>query len=504
MEIIKSFFLLLFGGGDTSAKQRKVLREIAKEIGHNRYRNFYSPKEAEIRRHFGVFFYDLYKGLYQTAGAMHHAEKSSILKQVIVERFLSPEGREALARLAPECIDTKAKTENPQELAKQLEDALAMVSAEIKSSAGKINRCYRLIAGFARFARFDFFSCLKKLDGRFKEGNAAAPPQFRPIPGKYAVQCIKEFLSLPFPDASAEEWKTAFAVLKAYKPGAGIIDPGQWKKLFASVKDVLDSKILVLMIRHIDLNPEWDETWEPRIALGTEDMAAAYLREKNAEVAASIGKLMQDKRLARREGLAKKLFGDSSITRLQHYTNAANDTFLKKNLPSFVYIGALNYMGAFFTDRHDIRDLCDMFVIRGHWTTQELSRQASKELHEIADVSEELKSFDEALSEKGVFGSRIKNYLAKPSPDKTPLKSVVDMVNTKAYDIITHGIGSLTALRNQLKALREDAVSGKDDCIVNWKELQSASSHALPRKLEEDYAFVEDLVSLLRLFVSEE
>jgi predicted Rdx family selenoprotein len=163
-------------------------------------------------------------------------------------------------------------------------------------------------------------------------------------------------------------------------------------------------------------------------------------------------------------------------------------------------------MMAFFTDRQNIRDLCDMLVIRGHWMSQELSRQASKELHEIADIAAELTAFDESLSDSGVYGSRIKTYLNKSVLEKTNLtnvKAVLDMVNGKAQKIISHGIVSLAAVRDRLKGLHDD-ITGKYVLLVNWKELESLSEHPIAQRLEQGYRFIEELVSLLRLSLSEE
>jgi hypothetical protein len=507
MEFIKTLVLFLLGGDHTSSKQKKATRQLAKEINQNKYRHFYGVKGSEIRRYFALFFYDLYKALYPTASIMYHAEKSAVLRQLIVERFLSKNALEAHDQLAPESIEERAKTANPQELARRLEEEMNTVAREIKQSESKINRCYQLIAMFILFARFDFFSCIKKFDSQLQESNTAVQPQFRSIPGKYAAPFIKEFLALPFPEAGIEEWKLVFDILKKYKNEGAIIDLAQWKKLLVMTQDVLKSRILALMIRHIDQNPEWNEDWEPAVLIGSNDIAAAYMREKTAEVKSRIRKLTHDTRLAKQSALAKKLFGDPDITRLRYYTNAGNDALIKKNLNGFAYIAPLNYMTAFFTDRQNIRDLCDMLVIRGRWTSQELSTQASKELGEITDVFAELTAFDESLSDKGFYGSMIKTSLYKSVLDKTnlsPLKAVLDMVNGKAQELIKLGIVSLSAVQDRLKILRDDYITGKYALLANWKELESLADHPIIQSLEQGYMFIEDFVSLLRLFISED
>jgi hypothetical protein len=133
MEFIKTLFLFLLGGDNTSSKQKKAARQLAKEITQNKYHHFYGVKGGEIRRHFALFFYDLYKTLYPTAAVMHHTEKSTVLRQLIVERFLSKDTLEAHNRLTSESIAERAKTVTPQELAHQIEEEMNMVAGKSNS-----------------------------------------------------------------------------------------------------------------------------------------------------------------------------------------------------------------------------------------------------------------------------------------------------------------------------------------------------------------------------------
>jgi hypothetical protein len=99
MNIFKSLFFLLSGGDDVTLKNKKALRLVAKEITRNKYHQFYGVKFSHVRHRFGVFFYDIYTALYSTGIVMQHAEKSGILREIIIEHFLSSEALEAHQRL---------------------------------------------------------------------------------------------------------------------------------------------------------------------------------------------------------------------------------------------------------------------------------------------------------------------------------------------------------------------------------------------------------------------
>lgn len=499
-----SFFDFLFGGNDPAAKKKRALKLIAKEISQNKHRKFYKPSAAEITPVAGAFFYDIYKAVSAAQGFMKNAAKSAMLKQITVEFFMSKELREVYGRLSPESIEERGKTQTPKELSQQLQEDLNTFSSAFSvNEMSTIDRCYNLIMAFANFASFDFFSLLKKIDSRIREHNFTYQPQYRYVNGKYLLENLKDFLDIPPFEATSDDWKTVLEILKKYKSGTNVIEPNQWKKLLATLQDVHRSGILVLMVRHIEQNPDWMRNFE----VNDEYIVEAFMKSKKSEVQVCIDKIINDKRAGKRDALAKKLFGSADITRLQYYTNTNNEVFTRKNLEGFSYIAPLNYLKGFLVDHHDVRELCDIFLIRGQWVSQDLSRQISQGLHELSDISEQLTAFDETLSDNGVNGTKLKNHINKSKMDKTQithLKVVLTVINTEAKEMLNKALSTFTEVGSYLKNLSDDHAKTQPSLLVNWKEIESVSERPIAQRLELASKVIYDFVILLQLFASED
>lgn len=494
------FFDFLFGGNDPEAKKKRAVKLIAKEINQNKHRKFYKTSTGELTPVAGAFFYDIYKAVSAAQGFMKNSGKSAVLKQLTIEYFMSKELREVYDRLSAASIEERGKSLNPKELSVQLqEDLNTFSSAFTITDMNTIDRCYNVIMGFSNFVSFDFFSLLKKIDSRIRERDFVYQPQFRHVSGKYLADNIKDFLDLPPFEVAPEDWKTVLEILKKYKAGTNVIDPNQWKKVLATLQDVHRSGILMLMIRHIDQNPNWMRNFQ----VSEEAIVDAFMKTKKAEVQSLIEKIKSDKRASKRDALANKLFGSVDITRLQYYTNANNEVFLKKGVDGYTYIAPLNYLKAFVTVHHDIRELCDIFLIRGQWKSQDVSRQISQGLHELSDIVEQLTDFDNTLADNGINGSRLRNYLNKSKMDKSQisqLKTVLSTINAEAKDMIDKGLAIFSEVATYIKNLSADHTKAHSQLLVNWKEIESVSDRAIDQRLEHASAVLADFVQLLQLY----
>ncbi|MDR2535747.1 MAG: DUF5312 family protein [Treponema sp.] len=498
------FFDFLFGGNDPASKKKRAVKLIAKEINQNKHRKFYKSSSSEITPVAGIFFYDIYKTISAAQSFMKNAAKSAILKQLIIEHFMSKELREIYDRLSPESIQDRGKTLSPKELSQQLQEDLTTFSSAFSiNEMNTIDRCYNLIIGFTNFVSFDFFSFLKKIDSRIREREFSVPPQFRYVNGKYLIDNIKDFLYIPPFEASSDEWKIVFEILKKYKSGTTVIDSNQWKKLLVTLQDINRSGIFVLIVRHIEEDPNWSRNCEIR----DEYIVDAFMKTKKNEVQSNIDKIINDKRSGKRDALAKKLFGSPDITRLQYYTNTYNEVFTKKDLEGFAFIAPLNYLKGFLVDYHDVREVCDIFLIRGQWVSQDLSRQISQGLYEITEISEQLTAFDETLSDNGTNSTKLKNHISKSKMDKgqiTHLKVTLSIINNEAKEMLNRAVDSFSLVGSYLKDLSLDFGKSQSKLLVNWKEIESVSEHPIAQRLENSYKVIEDFVILLQLFATEE
>ncbi len=85
--------------------------------------------------------------------------------------------------------------------------------------------------------------------------------------------------------------------------------------------------------------------------------------------------------------------------------------FSKKMLGGFTHVVPLNYLKAFLLDyfKKDIREVVDILLIRGKWSTNLTSQQLSEAFHNLMTAADELVKFAESLSEEGQRGISLRN-----------------------------------------------------------------------------------------------
>jgi hypothetical protein len=149
----------------------------------------------------------------------------------------------------------------------------------------------------------------------------------------------------------------------------------------------------------------------------------------------------------------------------------------------------------------EIRELCDLLLIRGQWTAIELSRETSGALFQISSMTEELTSFDEVLSEGGKLGSRLKSDLGRVDREAfrvNQIKSVLTGVNARALEMINTAASSLLVINKHLKNMIQDYQQNPHELITNWKELESYSKTPIGPRLDEAYKNINHFIQLLR------
>lgn len=494
----------LFGGDDNLSKNKRMLKQVARDLNKNRYHKFYKVRSGEITPAGETFFYEIYRTVAAAQGFMKNAEKSAILKQITVEMFMDKEIRDLCERLSPESVERQGKSLSPQELSQHIQSDMEAFAQALENKAPAIDHCYSLIMQFGSFACFDFFSMLKKFDSRMREYQFAYPMQCRAVNARYVMENLKDFIDLTIPEGSAEEWQRIFEIVKKYKAGKNMIELNQWRKVVGAVQDIRRSGMLVLMVRHSTQDPFWEA--KPHTTV-YDSIVEGYIKSKRAEAEESLKKITQDKQTAKREALIKKFFGSTDVIRLQYYTSAANEEFLEKNLNGYTRIKEINYLKGFLLDHHDIQDLCDLFLIHGQWATPELSRQITQELHDITGIIDQIAAFDESLADNGQYGSRLKTYLKRYGFDKSQIANIkvtLKLVNGRAVEIIRQAIAAFNKAKQNLQDLHERYKQGKTDFVVNWKELEALSDNPIGKRLENNYMITEQFAHLLELFILEE
>ena len=427
-------FSIIGKASDPEREKKRQLKEINKQLKKHKYK-FYKPKQEEALAALAKFFYEIYTVVGPAKLLLDHAEASVVLKTIIIENSLSEE--QVQMRASFDDSEIRAAVEESggnvkfvtDELKSNLVNFFAIFdTARVKS----INATFNLMSVFLDFISFDFYFFLRKFDSRFPENDFLYNPRFEDINGEYIAEDLKDFLILiPFLELDAA-WDDLMDVLSAYK-GTEIMNRKDWQKILRKIRDVRQSKILELMVKSLDQNPGFTY----KVQRPSKRIVEDYLNKLKSQVELSIQKILKEQRNSKIDGLATKIFGTNAISRMKYYTEKANLAFAKKMLGGYIYITPMNYLKAFLVDfcKKDIREISDILLIRGKWTTNISSQQLSEAFYGLMATAEELIAFDESLSEEGERGALINKLMKRRDADKSNialLRKELKEINTEA------------------------------------------------------------------------
>jgi hypothetical protein len=113
---------------------------------------------------------------------------------------------------------------------------------------------------------------------------------------------------------------------------------------------------------------------------------------------------------------------------------------------------------------------------------------------------------DEMLSDRGLYGSKLKTAIIKLDREKSLTRSIqinLDSVNNEAKQIINDAIFNLSVLDDGLKDLLEDCRRGSGTIILNWDELESFSETNLEGRIDTERNKLTNMLELLRIMMSQ-
>jgi hypothetical protein len=506
MRFLDNILAIFSGGNDPVVAKKRRLQQLTKELGQNKYNKFYHAKTGELEPPFAKFFFDIYKVISPTQVFLQNALKSAQLKQITVDAFLDKELLELQDRLSAAAISERAGTMPVKELSGMIKRELSNFIAAFDSTrVNSIDNCYNAIIAMVNFVSFDFFYLLKKFDPALTERSFNYQPKFQPVKGTDLSEAIKDFLEFSASVEIERDWKVTLGVLKTYKEGMDVVNIDHWLKLLRVLKDVSRTRILELIIRHISS----DFLWMSVPKLPDERMTDVVLDAKKAEIEGAVNKIEHDKRSAQIEQLAKTIFGSATVDRMANYIDKNNEPFYKKNFEGYTKTTALNYLKAYLLDyfKKEIRELCDLLLVRGQWSNIALSQSMSNAYHEVMGLSEQLTVFDDSLSDKGEHGSRLRQALLKVDRDKGQnkyIKSILNGVNNNAQRLINVASANLITIGRNFKSLLEDMQKKPAELIMNWRELETAADFDVPlgQRITNDYKRMYFFVQLLQFFTA--
>lgn len=424
----------------------------------------------------------------------------------MIESYLSKDLLELLEAFSEQSIRELTQKHDTKKVASIMKDnIITFFGAFDGAMVRDIQQTYFLVSAFIELVRFDYYFLLKKFDSAIQEHNISYSPKFDSINAEYVVDDLKEFVDVLQVMPIDGDWDKVFDVLTQYR-GVELVDRSKWKKLLGQLSAVRKSGVLVQIVQHAGKDPDF----APLKKASVEKIVEPYLNKLKSQTEITIQKILQEQRNSKVEQLVQKVFGTTAIHRTKHYTEKANMMFSKRMMGGFVHTAPMNYLKAFLIDyfKRDIRELHDLLVIRGQWSSQMMSNQLSAAFHEVMDVSQKVIAFDESLAEEGELGMKLKKAMGKvvekdPATAKL-LRQLLDEINKKAKHYIAHASQNLIQLGKGLKSVIEDYTTKDDPLILNWREVESASEEPIDERMKAAYAKMYYFVQLMQIYVKGE
>jgi len=493
----------LFSGDKTANMSDKeiVLKQRHKELGENKYARFFRQKTDEADLPLAQFFHSLYKMISPIRVFMKDAAKTTRLRQIVLEAFIDPSIVETIKRLNPQAIEERAQNTDSTELIAEIRDDITKLGTGFNSARiNGVNRCHNMIMVISQLVNFDYPGLLREFDPNFTEGPFSDSPKFSPVKVESISKELGEFLTVSQGVVPESDWKTLLKLLKICA-GEELISETQFAQMLIGLRDILNSKILLLMIQYGSKNPVW--ACKPRIP--DEHVAEAWVEAKTLKAQACIDMIKSKERKEKIDLLAKEIFDSEELVRLENYIPARSSMYQKKDLVGFTYAEGLNYLSSFMVDcfNKETHDLCDLVLIRGQWTNIASSKEMSESLHQVIGLSDSITKLDESLAIDGTEGARLKAAMVRSERDTSQMRyinTIMESINDAAQEILELAIQHFAILGKHLKSLGEDVQKKHPELLVNWRELSSVSKdHPLAPQLTRAYDKVHGFVQLMEL-----
>jgi hypothetical protein len=479
--------------------KKRAIKRIVKALSANTYGKFFRAKSGEAMPYLAQFFYSVYKAVSPAQMLLQNVAQSTQLKICAVVSFLGMPQLDILEKLSAESIENRAKDTEAALLSRQMQnefDEFARAFDADRTNA--INECYSLILIIHKFVVYDYYFLLKKFDPQLVEHSFSRKPVFTSLRGEAVVEEMKDFLELTSGLDPNRDWNVPLRALKEFK-GTEVINPKIWNTLLLRIQDIVHSEIFELMIRFIEKDPAW--TWAPHAV--HENITGAYLEMIRGEIFDRLSLVVTAKRNALIERHAMAVFGNARVNRLKHYTEQGGEIYKKKNFAGFIHARALNYLIVFLTDGiPEMQDLYELILIRGQWVSTALSFPLSESLRLLVTFLPRITELDEMLSERGLYGNKLKTAIVKVDREKNLTRSIamnLEAANGLARQIINDAIFNISVLDDGLKDLLEDYLKDPGTIILNWDELNSFSETDLESRIAAMRKKLTNMLELLRV-----
>ncbi|MDR2598093.1 MAG: DUF5312 family protein [Treponema sp.] len=489
-----------FSNDGLSDEKQNMLRGIAKELNQNKYVKFCRIRSEEVDPSFSSLLFSIYKTIYPIKEFYKDEKRLAKLKSLVVESCIDNNIKETIHQLNPAVLDAKAKTTTPEALINDIQAKVEMLVSQFNMDRiNTVNHRYELAGLLGMFVNFNFAGFFKKFDQHFADGSFLIEPKFPAIKTILVIDQIGDFLSVTQSLKPEDDWVSLLSLLKACE-GHDLVIPEQFTAMIKTIREIHASNILELMVQYTLRNP----VWQYKDTIIHETIGEEWLALNKAEAQAYIAKINNAKKNSQIKALTNEIFESSDLIRLENYIVQISETYRRKRVDYFLYAEGLGYLKAFLDDYVDkeIKEVCDILLIRGQWTNNLMSREMSEALHSLIDLIELITRLDVELSEDGPDGSRLRAALLRLDRDPTQaryINSIVGKVNDQAQEIINDAAQALIIIGKHMKNLIEDIKKKHPELLINWRELNFASKEPLAQRMVTDYKRINYFIQLLHL-----
>lgn len=498
----QKLFSSFFGSSDPAAEKKRQLKAIAKQVGKSKYK-FYKTSSGEVLASFAKYFYDIYKAISQAQALFLNTQNKEIFKRWVVDYYLTDKQRESIENLSEESIIENAKTLSFDEITSKIKVDIEVLSNFFsQENVTKTDSLYTRLMAFSGFVSYDYYFLLKKFASSLKERDFSAPPRFDNINAEYITDDLKEFVTVVYAiPLDNLLWSDLFEMLKQNR-GVSPISPAVWNKILARIKDIRNSGILEMLIQLCAQDPNYRITETIR----TDRIAEPFFDKIKDTAEKTIKKLEKQQKDGKKSQLVSQIFGTETVVRLKYYTENNGIAFTKKRLSGYKYAAPLNYLKAFLIDyiKKDLREFCDLVLVRGKWATTALSTPLSDSYNSLLETSDVITNFDNQLSEDGEYGTKFKNYIIRVDRDieaQKVMTSLLEDVNSDAKELITESAKRLISVGKTIKALLEDHEKQRPEMLINWKELDRFAEVPIKDLGVDLYKRIYLFVSLMQMYI---
>lgn len=495
-------FSSLFSGNDPEAEKKKQLKSIAKTFSKQRFK-FYRPSSDQALPSLGKFFFDIYKAVSNCQIMFNNMPNPNYYKNLVVDVSLSDNQKKLVEELSEEAIQTESRTMEFKQLKLKVKSDLESFEGEFdQQKVQDIDAAYTMLMSFKAFCTFDYYFILRKFDSTLRENDTSHAPKFNAIDASYIADDLKDFLSILWSMPLEKSWERMLSILKAAR-GVEPIKPQLWNKLVKLLIQIKSTNVIEMIIQLTTKDPSYMVQAE----IKNEQVVDAYISNVKKEAVQTIQKLENEQQNSKIDSLITQIFSTTAVHGLKYYTEEASGNLRKKGFDGFIYARPLGYLKAFLIEyvKRNVREFADLVLVRGKWSTVQLSAQMSDAYNLLLEYSEKITAFDEKLSdEKGEFGTKIKTLIPRAERDKEAaniIRTTLRDCNSLAREYIISTTKNLISFAKSTKALLEDYQKQHPEMVTNWKELERFAEHPIKELGIEVYKKIYLIVSLMQSFL---